>query len=349
MEFLIYGITGYTGQLVAARAAELGVTPIVAGRDEARTRELAERYGFKWRAFSLDDQAAVKHALQDVPLVLNLAGPFSATAKPMVDAAIATGTHYLDITGEVAVFEAMAARDKEAKAAGVMLMPGCGFDVVPSDCLAAHMKKRMPDAISLDLIITGLGKTSRGTAKTGIEGLRKSRQARRDGKIVSLERPVWKRVSFADGLEKDLVSVTWGDVSTAWYSTGIPDITVFFEDIGPIRQMARMGPVTRCLFSTRLGQAFLKAQVDKRPPGPTEEERRTGAGLMVGLARNKAGGQIRSQLITPDGYSLTAITTLEIAIRVIRGDFYPGFRTPSQQFGPDFILEFEGCIRSDIV
>lgn len=349
MAFLIYGITGYTGQLVAARAAECGLTPVVAGRDEAKTRELAARYGFKYRAFSLDDMAAVKGALQDMTLVLNLAGPFSATAAPMVDAALATGTHYLDITGEVAVFEALASRDKEAKAAGVMLMPGCGFDVVPSDCLAAHMKKRMPDATALDLIIIGLGKISRGTAKTGIEGLRYNRLARRGGKIVALDRPVWRRVSFADGLEKNVVSVTWGDVATAWYSTGIPDITVFFEDAGAVRRIARTGAIMRYILSTRPGQAFLKAQIQKAPPGPTEQERRAGSGLMLALARNKSGGQIRSELITPDGYDLTAMTALESVSHVVNGDFHPGFRTPSQQFGSDFILEFEGCTRSDTV
>ncbi|RMD88225.1 MAG: saccharopine dehydrogenase, partial [Alphaproteobacteria bacterium] len=248
MRFLIYGATGYTGVLVAERAKALGMTPTLAGRNAEKTRALAERLGFLCRAFALDDRAALDDALGEVDVVLHIAGPFSATSKPMADACLRTGTHYLDITGEIAVFEALAARDAEAKEAGVMLLPGCGFDVVPSDCLAAHMKRRLPDASELDLAIMGLGKTSRGTAKTAIEGIAHGRLARRGGRIVDLERPLEKTFRFPDG-ERQGIAVSWGDVSTAWHSTGIPDITVFFEATGPLRRLAYMNPLMRWLFS----------------------------------------------------------------------------------------------------
>ncbi len=347
MSFLIYGVTGYTGGLVAERAKELGMSPVLAGRNAEKTRALAERLGFPWRAFPLDDRAALDLALAEVDVVLHIAGPFSATSKPMADACLRTKTHYLDITGEIAVFEALAARDAEARDAGVMLLPGCGFDVVPSDCLAAHMKRRLPDAVALDLAIMGLGKTSRGTAKTAIEGLAHGRLARRGGRIVNLPQPLEKRFRFPDG-ERQGIAVSWGDVSTAWHSTGIPDITVFFEATGPLRRLAYMNPLLRWIFSTAPGQAYLKRQVDKRPPGPSEEDRKRGYAELLGVARNQEGVEKRSLLRTPEGYTLTAMTTLEIVRRLGEGAARAGFQTPSRLFGADFILEFDGCTRTDL-
>jgi short subunit dehydrogenase-like uncharacterized protein len=98
--------------------------------------------------------------------VLCAAGPFSATSRPVADACLRNRVHYLDITGEIDVFEALAARDAEAKARGIMLLPGVGFDVAPSDCLAAHLKRRLPDANDLRPYLSLRANTSRGTAKT---------------------------------------------------------------------------------------------------------------------------------------------------------------------------------------
>ena len=151
--FLIYGVYGYTGELIARYAAERGLAPVVAGRNEAKTRAIAEQHGFEHRVFALDDLAAIDAALAEVDVVLHCAGPFSLTSRPMVEACLRNKKHYTDITGEIAVFEACAERDKQAHDAGVMLMPGVGFDVVPSDCLAKHLKDRLPTATHLTLEI----------------------------------------------------------------------------------------------------------------------------------------------------------------------------------------------------
>src|SRR6059058_4542054 len=161
--FMVYGASGYTGRLLVEAALSGGLRPILAGRNETTLAPLAERLGLEYRVVRLGDPPTLDAALRKVRVVLHAAGPFSATARPMVDACLRTGTHYLDITGEVRVFEAVAARDAEAKSAGVMLLPGVGFDVVPSDCLAAHMKRRLPDAMDLKLYIGGLANMSRGT------------------------------------------------------------------------------------------------------------------------------------------------------------------------------------------
>jgi short subunit dehydrogenase-like uncharacterized protein len=125
-----------------------GRTPHSVGRNLAKVNAVARPLGLKARAFDLGDPNRLDAAIKDVSVVLCVAGPFSATSRPMADACLRNCVHYLDITGEIDVFEALAARDAEATARGVMLLPGVGFDVVPSDCLAAHLKHRLPDALS---------------------------------------------------------------------------------------------------------------------------------------------------------------------------------------------------------
>lgn len=344
---MIYGATGYTGKLVARTARALGMNPILAARNEARLKSIAGQHSFDYRAFDLSDTSALRAALAEVDVVLHIAGPFSATSKPMLDACMATGTHYLDITGEIDVFEACAARDEEAREAGIMVMPGVGFDVVPSDCLAAHMKARMPDAVELVLSISGLGAMSRGTAKTGVESIGQGTRVRRDGHIVSLKVPPRAELDFGQGL-RSTIALGWGDVATAFYSTGIPDITVYFEASPQLEQMASMGSFKRWIASWSFMQRKLKARVDQMPEGPSDTERRNGHGVLMGEAINAAGERVVSRLTCPEGYTLTAMTSLEIIRRTLAGNIQPGFKTPSLAFGADFITEFDGCQRQDI-
>ncbi|MBI3914130.1 MAG: saccharopine dehydrogenase NADP-binding domain-containing protein, partial [Chloroflexi bacterium] len=168
---LIYGATGYTGELIARRAVQTGMHPILAGRNAAKIAALAPELDVESRVFSLDDASALDAGLRDIGMVLHCAGPFSQTAKPMADACIRHRAHYLDITGEIAVYESLARKSKAAFDAGVMLMPGVGFDVVPSDCLAAHLKRRMPNAKQLTLAWMSTGGSSRGTLRTAAQGI----------------------------------------------------------------------------------------------------------------------------------------------------------------------------------
>ena len=346
-KFMIYGATGYTGKLVARTAKALGMNPILAARNEARLKSVAGQHGFDYRAFDLTDTPTLTEALAEVDAVLHIAGPFSATSKPMLDACMRTGTHYLDITGEIDVFEACAARDEEAREAGIMVMPGVGFDVVPSDCLAAHMKARMPDAVDLVLSISGLGAMSRGTAKTGVESIGQGMRVRRDGRIVALKVPPRAELDFGEG-PRPTIAVGWGDVATAFYSTGISNITVYFEASPQLEQMATLGGFKRWFASLGFMQRRLKAQVDQMPEGPTDAERREGRAVLMGEATNATGDRVVSRLITPEGYTLTAMTSLEIVRRTLAGDMQPGFKTPSLAFGADFITEFDGCRREDL-
>ena len=345
--FMIYGATGYTGKLVARTAKAQGLKPLLAGRNEARLKAIAAQHGFEYQAISLDEPEALDAGLSQVDAVLHIAGPFSQTSRPMVDACMRTGTHYLDITGEIDVFEACAARDAEAQSAKIMMMPGVGFDVVPSDCLAAHMKRRMPDASELTLGISGLGQMSHGTAKTGVESIGKGTRVRREGHIVSVRKVPRREIDFGSGA-KPAIAIGWGDVSTAWHSTHIPDITVYFESNPQFEQMAKMGGLMRWLMSLGPAQRALKKRIEQLPEGPTDAERKQGYSVLYGEAVNAAGEKAVSRLRTPEGYTLTAMTSLEIVRRVLAGDAKPGFQTPSSVFGADFITEFDGCVRTDI-
>ena len=347
-DFLIYGATGYTGRLAAEHAVERGLSPVLAGRNAGRLRPLAEHLGLRHRVFGLGDRAAVLEGLHGMTAVLHAAGPFSATSRPMTEACIAAGVHYCDITGEIDVFEDLAGRDTRAKAAGVMLMPGVGFDVVPSDCLAAHVAARLPDATSLRLSIGGLTRASRGTAKTMVEGIAQGTLVRSNGRIVVTRDTPRGTADFGAG-SRATVGVSWGDVSTAWHSTGIPDIEVFFEADRNMERAATMPAFVKRALGAGLAQRFLKAQIDRRlPPGPTSEQRARGRAIVVAEARNAAGKTVVSRLVTPEPYALTAMTAVEIVRRVAEGEGVAGFRTPSAVFGADFVTTFEGVKRETV-
>lgn len=345
--FLIYGATGYTGKLTARAAKRQGLKPILAGRSEEKVKALAQDLGFEWRAFDLSETSKLDAALKEVDVVLHVAGPFSATSKPMADACLRTKTHYLDITGEIAVFEALAARNAEAKGAGIMLLPGVGFDVVPSDCLAAHVKRRLPDAEDLKMYIGGLAGVSRGTAKTMVEGVAKGTVVRRNGDIEALEGQHEDLCDFGAG-PKPTVAISWGDVSTAWHSTKIPNIEVHFEVTPQLRGMLKMPGFAKAFLGLSFMQSFLKRQIDRQPEGPTEQERKRGHAVLIGVGRNGSGTTVRTRMRTPEGYTLTAMTGLGIVKRVLEGDFKAGFQTPSLAYGPDLIMKFDGVSREEL-
>lgn len=348
--FLLYGSYGYTGLLIAEQAVRQGMRPILSGRDAMRLKTQADTLGMEYRLISLDDPKALDSALKEVPLVLNCAGPFVRTYRPVVDGCLRTGRHYLDITGEIAVFEALAALDVEAKKAGVMLLPGIGFDVVPSDCLAAHLKQRMPEATHLTLAISPLGGGfSRGTLLSAVEGLPTLGAVRRDGKIIQgLSSWKTREIDFGDGL-RTVINIPWGDVSTAYHSTGIQNIETY---MGMPRSVLRIAPVMRRfegIAKKAFIQRFLRWVVTKMPAGPTVEKRRLGRTRLWGEASDDVGRRAITRMETPDGYNLTVETALKAVERIQAGDFKPGFQTPSLAYGADFILEFEGVHREDLV
>jgi short subunit dehydrogenase-like uncharacterized protein len=341
-KWMIYGANGYTGKIAAEQAAAKGQRPLLAGRSEAKIKPIADALMLDYVVFDLANTEATEKALSDVDLVLHCAGPFSATSKPMVDACLKTKTHYLDITGEIGVFEDIHGRDAQAKQAGVALIPGVGFDVVPSDCLAALLAQELPDATHLEMAFCGEGGASPGTAKTMVEMLGDGGRERIDGDIVKIGNGKYqKEISFSIG-KRWCMTIPWGDVSTAFYSTGIANIRIY---TGVPKGAATTAKIMSPLMAvTKLGfiQNFLKAQIEKKVTGPNEQERAEGSMNLWGKVTNAAGVSKEAYLDVSEGYGFTVMASLEVAERIMRDGIKAGSLTPSMAFGGNFVTELAG-------
>lgn len=345
---VIYGATGYTGRLIVREALAKGLRPIIAGRNAGAVRAMADELGLEGRVASLDDVPGLDAAFAGTRVVLNCAGPFHSRAWPVVDACFRARLHYLDITGEIVVFERLAAMGAAAAAAGITLMPGVGFDVVPTDCLAARLKVRLPSATHLELAFTGGVGLSRGTATTIVEGIAKGGALRRDGRIVPVPLAYATREINYGHRRLLSMSVPWGDVSTAFHSTGIPNITVYTAVHPKTLRRLRLARPFAPLLGTGLAQRLLLARV-ARIKGPSEAERAAAQSRVWGEVRDAAGNIAESLLSAPEGYNLTAFTAVAAAHKVLVGGVSSGFMTPSRAFGADFILDAEGSKFVDVV
>ncbi len=335
---LLYGATGYTGRLILAEAVRQGLHPILCGRDAAALAALAEQYGLDYRVARLGDPYGLQHALRDVRVVLHTAGPFSQTAAAMVDACLQSGTHYLDIGGEAAVIDALTRRHAEARRRQIMIMPGAGFDVVPSDCLAAHVAAQLPRAQRLAIGVRGLRLASRGSAKTFIEQAGREILVRRGGLMASVAPGALEHAfDYGEGPQPS-VNVTWGDVVTAFYTTGIPNIEVYFESSPLFRTALMASRVLGWPMTTASWQIWMKLHTQWLPDGPSAAERAAVETVIVAEAMDAHGRCVRARLHTPQAYTFTADVAPRLAARALRGDLEVGFQTPARVYGADFVL-----------
>ncbi len=340
--WMLYGANGYTGELIAERAVAEGLKPVLAGRNKAAIERLAARLGLESRVFDLADADAVARNLEGMALVLHTAGPFSATSEPMVTACLRARVHYLDITGEISVFEACKARDAEAKARGVVVMPGVGFDVVPSDCLARALCEALPGAVRLELAFMALGSMSRGTLKTMLEQVGHGAQVRRGGKIETIAAGSLHKVIEFSGKPRTAVAIGWGDVSTAMHSTGIGDITTYMamppSQLRGLKVMSALAPVLRRPTVVRLLQAI----VGRTVTGPGEAVRNSAHAELWGHVTALDGSSVEGRLRTPEGYKTTVITALACVRRLLADGAEPGYHTPSSAFGAGLVRLLPG-------
>ena len=342
-QIMIYGAYGYTGELIARKAVAQGLRPILSGRNAKKLQPLANELGLPAIAVSLDDEEALVRTLKDIAVVIHCAGPFSATAEPMMRACIASGTHYQDITGEMSVYIQANAMAAEAKAAGVVLCPGTGFDVIPTDCLAAALHKEMPSATHLTLGFDSDSGLSPGTAKTSIESLGVGGAVRRNGKIEVIphgERT--RQINFGRG-EKFAVAIPWGDVATAYYSTEIPNIEVYIP-MSP-RRAKKMQKLNSFRWLLRMGwvQNWLKDKVDKKVRGPSEHQRAEQQTWVWGEVRNDRRGERRiGRVTTANGYDVTAHGSLAVMQFLLNYSGPGGYFTPSRLCGHELVEQLPG-------
>ncbi|MBB4686330.1 saccharopine dehydrogenase family protein [Amycolatopsis jiangsuensis] len=314
---LVYGATGYTGRLVAQHAVETGLDVVVAGRDPGRVAELAGELGVEARAFDTTDAV---EAIKDIEVLLNVAGPFRDTARPLMDACLDAGVHYLDTTAEFATFTLAESLDERATRAGIMLMSGTGWDVVPSDCLALHTTRRVAEPHKLTIALRVTGGFSRGSlaSAAGIEDL--GTLVRRDGELTRLEAAVPRTFDFGNGPEECLPA-PMGDLITAPKSTGLGDVEVYLGTDSGFTDTS---------------------------DGPTADERAAGHYFALAEVTGRDGQIARSLVTTPTGYTFTQLSSVEIARRVLRGQVTPGYQSPASAYGPELATTIAGTTIVDL-
>lgn len=345
--FLLYGSNGFVGDAIARRAVQSGLRPILAGRNAERISAQAAELGLEHRIFDLNDPAAADKALADVVAVLNCAGPFLYTSAPMVESCLRTQTHYMDLTGEIPVYEGIAARDADAKTEGVMLLPGVGFDVVPTDCLAAQLKQRLPSATRLTIAFWFKGPAALppGTTNTMVELIPYGNSVRRNGKLVTARAGTTRTVDFGEGPVKATL-VTWGDVFIAYHSTGIPNIEDYILLPDQARQMMVMIDLVRPLFRLSSVRESVKKRMQQRS---TPEQRAQSSTLIWAEVQDDQGRKAAARLSGPEGGVVwTSLNAVAAVKKVLAGTAKPGFQTPSLAFGPEFVMEIEGVTREEL-
>ena len=342
---LLYGANGYTGILIAKYAAQYGLQPILAGRREEAIKPLANELNLDYKIIDINNTAQLKEALNGIKIVIHAAGPFADTATQMIDACLQTGTHYLDINGDISVFEMIKRYDAAAKEKNIMLLPGAGFDVVPTDCMALHLKNKLPDATHLKLAFASIGGgVSHGTAMTMVSKLGYGGAARENGKIV--KQPLGKDGMWVNFGEKKLfvMSIPWGDVSTAYYTTVIPNIQVYTAIRPGVYRMMKLQGSFNWLLRTEWMKNIIRKKIKSRPPGPSDEMRSKAKSFIWGEARNEKGTVVSGHFTCADGYTLTAHSCLLITKKVLEENFKTGYQTPAGCYGEKLVKEITGTV-----
>lgn len=351
-EILIYGANGYSGSLIARFAQLYSLQPIIAGRNKVVLEKMGLDLELRIRVFNLDDEQAIEDALHDVCVIIHAAGPFDVTAEPVVKACIKTGTHYIDLNGDKDVFEMLLGYNAEAKNKNIMILPGAGFDVVPTDCIAMHLKKQLPDATNLQIAFaTPGGSISHGTAVTTISKLGEPGAIRQNGKLVPVaigHKSLW--VNFFRGKNKSdkkyfTMTIPWGDIFTAYFSTGIPNIETYTAVTPMAYRFVKLQGLFNWLLRKQFIRQFLKKKVAKRPAGLSDDKRNMATSLVWGKVANKNGEYKVARLSAPDAYTLTAHSSLIIAKKISEGQFSCGYQTPASAYGEDLVMLIPGVER----
>jgi short subunit dehydrogenase-like uncharacterized protein len=325
-KLLIYGATGYTGRMAATRAKEMGLDMVIAGRNESKLSELASGWEVEHRVLALDDPGAIKKALNEVSVLLNFAGPFAQTAEPLMRACIEAGVHYLDITAEINVYRRADRLDQQARDAGVMLMPGVGWDVVPTDCLAVYLAGQVDNPRSLRIALQVAGSMSRGSAISVGEIIGAGLMVRKNGELIATPEAEPELFDFGEGPVL-CAPLSFGDLVTAWHSTAIPNISMFVQ-------------IT--------GEAFPEGDLTQLPDGPTREQREAHPARAVAEVIGADGVIASARIDTVNGYSYTPLSAIEAARRVLTGEHRPGFQTPAKLFGTGFAKSIDGTSITEI-
>lgn len=340
---LFYGVTGYTGQLILKMAVEFGLKPVIAGRNPEKTKKLAEQYQLNYKVFELSDELQIRENIRGAFVLLNIAGPFRDTAREMASACIAEGCHYLDITGEIAIMQWMKDRDAEAKSAGIMLMCGVGFDLVPTDCVAVKLREQLPDASHLKIAFYMKGgSVSHGTMKTMVGNLGLKGYTRLGGQLLEQDLGKSGRY-FPFGKERKFcISIPWGDLFSAYESTGIPNIETYTTASPLVWLLLKIQFLFNPLLRSTWFRNVMHKYIDNYVTGPSEAQNEAGKSMVYGEVSNDSGKSISTTIKVAESYKFTALASIAIAQKVLAGNYKTGYQTPAMCYGANLVYEIEG-------
>jgi short subunit dehydrogenase-like uncharacterized protein len=318
--WMLYGATGHTGTLIAQHARERGHRPLLAGRSAPAITALAARLSLPHRALALDDPAALSAALDRVDLVLNAAGPFLHTAAPLAEACLRAGVHYLDIGNELQVFAALYGLNERAQLAGVAIIPGVGFGVVATNCLARYVSDAVGGAQHLDVAArAATAQPGPGIAASIRENLPYGGWTRQAGHLH--QQPLGSGITtipLPDG-RCPVMPFPTGDLEAAFQATGAPDITAY-------------SPVP--------------ASADSHDPGAASTQEYSSFGWA--RATGPDGATAQAWLQTGESYAFTAAASIR-AVEETLTQSPRGALSPAAAFGGGFILTIADTTRIDTI
>jgi short subunit dehydrogenase-like uncharacterized protein len=344
--WLLYGAYGYTGRLIAQQAKDRGHHPVLAGRSAEKLVPLAEKLDLDYIVFDLKDEENILRIIKEFDLVFHAAGPYKYTSSPMLKACLKGKTNYLDITGEIPVLEQNFKYDAQAKENDLVIISGVGFDVVPTDCLAKYVSDKISNPTSLEIGINSTSDLSPGTIKTMLEYSDTGQLVRRDGKLIPLEKRYEREIRFI-GKELTVRPVTWGDLSTAYRTTGIPNITVYFPRLKNVPNVLKLSGVSaKEMNSNEEAKKKVKSWIEEHIKGPDESIRQTNRCYIWVSVSDDHGRNEQAWLETMESYRFTAIAGV-LSVEKVFERQPKGVLTPALAFGADFALEVPESIRYD--
>ncbi|MHA2179878.1 MAG: saccharopine dehydrogenase family protein [Promethearchaeota archaeon] len=346
--WMLYGAYGYTGKLIAQEAKNRSHSPILAGRSKEKLLSVAEKLNMDYKILDLKNEDKLAESLKNIDLVFHAAGPYKYTSEPMVKACLKTGTNYVDITGEVQVFEQNFKYDKEAREKKIAIISGVGFDVVPTDCLAKYVSEKIANPILLDLGITAMSNPSPGTLKTMLEYFHTGQLVRRDGELTGLKKDIIRKIQFSDK-ERVVRPVTWGDLATAYRTTHIPNITTYMPLPKKFPSLLQsLGVSAKDFSENEESKKKVKDWVEKNIYGPDQVKRETYRCYLWAQVTNEKGENAQAWIETMESYQFTAVAGVRCVEKIL--NLKPiGVLTPALAFGADFVLEIPKTTRIDSI
>lgn len=348
--WMIYGATGFTGTLIAEEAVRHGLSPVLAGRNAEKLRNLAERLGLRWVSFSLDDECALREAAESVDLMLHAAGRFADTSTRMMDACLAAKSHYLDISNEISVLQAARSRHHLAEQNGVSIIPGVGFGTIASSCLARYVCEKICDPLSLEIVISPyVSHKSIGATMSTLETIALGGYVRKNGILVNIPFGSGVKRIHTDNSDYYVLPIPSGDLEAAYLVTGIANISVFMTtSINPT--LARLAlPFAQKLLSRSSLRELIFGWLDRWQTSslmkPVDTNRRSWAWAR---AVDRHGNAAEAMLETGEGYAFTASTSIQ-AVKWVLKKHTTGANSLATAFGADFVLGIEGTQMYDCI